>query len=50
MVPFADYINHENVETGFDCHDQFGMSFDGYKDALKDKEETAREKWRENRQ
>ena len=21
MVPFADYVNHENVDTGFDCVD-----------------------------
>ena len=21
LVPFADYMNHENVDTGFDCVD-----------------------------
>ena len=26
MVPFADYLNHENVDTSFDCQDQFGLS------------------------
>ena len=39
MVPFADYVNHENVDTGFDCIDEFGMSFDSYKDAMKEMEE-----------
>lgn len=24
MVPFADNINHENVDTGFDCVDANG--------------------------
>lgn len=26
MVPFADYVNHENVDTGFDCVDENGVS------------------------
>lgn len=26
MVPFADNINHENVDTGFDCVDEKGES------------------------
>ena len=28
MVPFADYVNHENVDTGFDCVDEQGISYD----------------------
>jgi len=24
MVPFADNINHENVDTGFDCVNESG--------------------------
>ena len=27
MMPFADYINHENVDTGFDCIDDNGVSY-----------------------
>jgi hypothetical protein len=34
MVPFADYVNHENVDTGFDCIDQFGISYDSYREFL----------------
>ena len=26
MVPYADFINHENVDTGFDCVDEKGNS------------------------
>jgi hypothetical protein len=26
MVPFADFINHENVDTGFDCVDEDGKT------------------------
>ena len=26
MMPFADYINHENVDTHFDCVDDEGYS------------------------
>ena len=26
MVPFADFINHENVDTGFDCVDENGKT------------------------
>lgn len=44
MVPFADYVNHENVDTGFDCVDEFGLSLN----STKQKEESsAYEKWRE---
>ena len=28
MVPFADYVNHENVDTGFDCCDKNGVSLE----------------------
>lgn len=27
MVPFADYINHENTDTAFDCVDECGVSY-----------------------
>ena len=50
MVPFADYVNHENVDTGFDCVDEFGISYDSYKDALKNDHEQARAKWRLNQE
>lgn len=26
MVPFADFLNHENVDTNFDCVDKDGKS------------------------
>ena len=26
MVPFADFMNHENVDTCFDCVDENGKS------------------------
>jgi hypothetical protein len=26
MVPFADFVNHENVDTGFDVVDSNGIS------------------------
>ena len=26
MVPFADFLNHENVATNFDCQDETGKS------------------------
>jgi hypothetical protein len=43
MVPFADYVNHENVDTGFDCVDENGVSHN----MNKEKEESeCYEKWR----
>lgn len=27
MMPFADYVNHENVDTGFDAVDESGISY-----------------------
>ena len=26
MVPFADFLNHENIDTNFDCQDDAGKS------------------------
>jgi len=43
MVPFADFVNHENVDTGFDCVDKDGVSLEIKRER---DEETAREKWR----
>lgn len=43
MVPFADYVNHENVDTGFDCVDSEGVSLEIKRER---DEETARDKWR----
>jgi hypothetical protein len=43
MVPFADYVNHENVDTGFDCLDENGASFDFTKN---EDDKSAFEKWR----
>ena len=31
MVPFADCVNHANVDTGFDCVDEKGDSYDDKK-------------------
>lgn len=50
MVPFADYVNHENVDTGFDSVDEFGMSFDSYKESLKQECDEAQEKWRQSQE
>lgn len=44
MVPFADYVNHENVDTGFDCVDAEGNSFEPKKSEEEDR--SAYEKWR----
>jgi len=44
MVPFADYVNHENVDTGFDCVDSEGKSYELKKSEEEDK--SAYEKWR----
>lgn len=44
MVPFADYVNHENVDTGFDCVDSEGNSYELKKSEEEDK--SAYEKWR----
>lgn len=43
MVPFADYVNHENVDTGFDCVDENGVSHNTRKEQ-EDSEDY--EKWR----
>jgi len=43
MVPFADFVNHENVDTGFDCVDKDGVSLEIKRER---DEETARAKWR----
>lgn len=43
MVPFADYVNHENVDTGFDCVDEFGVSLNIRKN---DEDKVAYENWR----
>lgn len=43
MVPFADYVNHENVDTGFDCVDKDGVSLEIKRER---DEETARDKLR----
>ena len=32
MVPYADFLNHENVDTSFDCVDEKGVSL-GIKDS-----------------
>lgn len=38
MVPYADFLNHENVDTTFDCVDENGKSI-GIKDDDKKTEE-----------
>jgi hypothetical protein len=43
MVPFADYVNHENVDTGFDCVDENGVSHNTRKEQ---EDSDAYEKWR----
>lgn len=43
MVPFADYVNHENVDTGFDCVDENGVSLNTRKEQ---EDSDAYEKWR----
>mmetsp|Transcript_26956 Transcript_26956/g.36030 ORF Transcript_26956/g.36030 Transcript_26956/m.36030 type:complete len:105 (+) Transcript_26956:265-579(+) len=45
MVPYADYLNHENVDTCFDCVDADGKSL-GIKD---DDKKTEKEKERERK-
>lgn len=44
MVPFADNINHENVDTGFDCVNEKGESLYSLKE--KDEEEEQERKWK----
>jgi len=44
MAPFADFLNHENVDTGFDCVDEKGESLYSLKE--KDEEEEREAKWR----
>ena len=39
MVPYADFINHENVDTGFDCLDEKGNSVGEQVDDKKPKNE-----------
>lgn len=50
MMPFADYINHENVDTGFDCVDDVGVSYAEHLE-LEDKEfaEKRRKQYDESR-
>ena len=43
MVPFADYVNHENVDTGFDCVDENGVSHNIRKEQ---EDSESYEKWR----
>ena len=43
MVPFADYVNHENVDTLFDCVDENGISLD----IRKYHDDSAMERWRQ---
>lgn len=46
-MPFADYVNHENVDTGFDCCDEFGQSLN----SLRDKEDkSSYDRWRHNQE
>ena len=35
MVPYADFINHENVDTGFDCIDKDGKTIGAIEDEEK---------------
>ena len=28
MVPFADFLNHENIDTNFDCQNEEGKSIE----------------------
>ena len=30
MMPFADYFNHENVDTRFECVDEAGVSMNNH--------------------
>lgn len=41
MVPYADYLNHENVDTSFDCVDGFGVSVGIQDDSKKSEKELA---------
>ena len=42
MVPYADFLNHENVDTGFDCVDDEGNSV-GVKEETKTSAQRAEE-------
>ena len=44
MVPYADYMNHENVDTSFDCQDDEGKSL-----GISTCDKTAEEKERERK-
>ena len=44
MVPYADYINHENVDTSFDCIDAEGKSLGIKVDEKKTEEERERDR------
>ena len=51
MVPYADFINHENVDTQFDCLDDEGQSI-GYNpedDAKKQKNDDDQRKENEEK-
>ena len=43
MVPYADNVNHENVDTCFDCVDKEGNSLEPPKETKEDVAEKARE-------
>ena len=43
MVPYADYLNHENVDTTFDCVDKFGLSVGIVEESVKTGEELVHE-------
>lgn len=49
MVPFADFVNHENVDSGFDCIDENGNTINtGTEDEEKRKEQNEDEIRKDN--
>ena len=44
MVPYADFLNHENVDTCFDCVDDEGKSLGVPEETSKSKKEEEQER------
>lgn len=44
MVPYADFLNHENVDTSFDCVDENGKSLGLKEEDKKTDKEIAQER------
>jgi hypothetical protein len=48
MTPFADFLNHENVDTGFDCVNEKGESIYSLKERDEEEERDAKRRHEED--